>query len=212
MRKFLLIASVAALAIPGLAMAQPGCHAAKENNRAAGTVLGAGAGALLGGAVTGSGYGALAGAVGGGFVGNSVGGNSVRCGSGYYDSNGAWHESRGYYGPPPYAGGYGPAPNDGNYGPAPYAGNYGANTGFTGGGDLYVRENQAQNNIRGAYESGTITRYDADNAYSMLAGIRSTQAHLRSEHGALTGQDWTYLSDRLDRLNYHLSAATGGNY
>src|ERR1700722_8016121 len=98
MRKLLIVAGLIAMTAPGLAMAQPSCHEEKSDNRAVGTVVGAGVGALIGGAI-GKGPGAVAGAVGGGVVGNVAGGNSVHCGdrSGYYDSNGVWHQADGYY-------------------------------------------------------------------------------------------------------------------
>ena len=87
MRKLLLIAGMIAMTAPGLAMAQPSCHQAKEDNRVAGTVSAPGRRAI-GGSI-GRGPGAVAGAVGGGVVGNVAGGNSVHCDqTGYYDLNG----------------------------------------------------------------------------------------------------------------------------
>jgi hypothetical protein len=104
MRKLLLIAGVAALAVPGLASAQPGCREQQHDNRVAGTVLGAVGGALLGGAVAGHGSktaGAVVGGVAGGAVGNAVGGATTSCAdyprTGYYDSSGVWHAGYGYY-------------------------------------------------------------------------------------------------------------------
>ena len=89
MRKLLLIASVAAVAIPGLASAQPGCREQQHDNRVTGTVLGAVGGALLGGAISGHAGGAVIGGVAGGAVGNVAGGASVSCADyhGYYDAD-----------------------------------------------------------------------------------------------------------------------------
>ena len=102
MRKLLLIAGIAAIAVPGLASAQPGCREQQHDNRVTGTVLGAVGGALLGSAVAGHGSktaGAVIGGVAGGAVGNAVGGASTNCDyrTGYYDSGGAWHAANGYY-------------------------------------------------------------------------------------------------------------------
>jgi hypothetical protein len=65
----LLTASLAAL----LAVALTGCS---MSNRDAGTIIGGGAGALAGQALTGSPYGMVAGAVAGGLAGNYIGGKS----------------------------------------------------------------------------------------------------------------------------------------
>src|SRR5260370_39298277 len=103
MRKLVLIAGLAALAIPGLASAQTTCHQEKNNNRVVGTVLGAGIGALIGSGLAGhhnSTGAAVAGGVVGGVAGNAIGGSTVHCDhydNGYYDRDGRWHEASGYY-------------------------------------------------------------------------------------------------------------------
>ncbi len=95
MRKHILVAGFAAAALlPSLAMAQD-CSQQRHNNRVAGTVVGAGLGALLGSAIAGHDDrtgGAIIGGVGGAVAGNAIGSASTDCRAyGYYDSNGVWH-------------------------------------------------------------------------------------------------------------------------
>ncbi len=111
MRKHILVATVAALAlIPSLAAAQSSCEQRAQNRRAVGTVVGAVAGALLGNAVAHGGGrvgGTIIGGVAGAAVGNQVAkGTNPDCHAayGYYDDNNRWHanhvaraEARGYY-------------------------------------------------------------------------------------------------------------------
>jgi hypothetical protein len=109
MRKNLLVAGIAAAALlPSLAFAQQTCEQ-QSNNRVAGTVVGAGLGAIVGSAVAGHGdrgTGAVIGGIGGAVIGNQVAKGSADCthAYGYYDSNGAWHatsvarnQAQGYY-------------------------------------------------------------------------------------------------------------------
>jgi hypothetical protein len=96
MRRHLLAAGIAAAAlIPSFAFAQQTCEE-RHNTRVAGTLAGAGIGALIGSAVAGHddrGTGAVIGAVGGGIIGNQVAKSNADCAHayGYYDSNGRWH-------------------------------------------------------------------------------------------------------------------------
>jgi len=110
MLKPLLLAGLAAAAfIPSLASAQESCQQARHDNRVAGTIVGAGLGALLGNVVSGHGGkpgGTVIGGVGGAFVGNQIAGSGTRCGEnqyGYYDGSGQWmpktSTAYGYYGP-----------------------------------------------------------------------------------------------------------------
>lgn len=109
MRIHLLVAGVAAAAIvPTLALAQQTCEQ-RRSERVAGTVVGAGLGALLGSAIAGKGdrtAGAIVGGLGGGVVGNQVSKGNGDCAKayGFYDNSGAWHASnvargnaQGYY-------------------------------------------------------------------------------------------------------------------
>ena len=99
MRKFTLAAGLAvAVLVPSLALAQSSCEQ-QSGNRAAGTVVGAGLGALVGSAIAGRGNhttGAIVGGVGGAVIGNSIGGSSADCAHayGYYDRDSQWHATR----------------------------------------------------------------------------------------------------------------------
>ena len=99
MRMHILAAGIAAAAlIPSFAFAQQDSCLQAQNNRTAGTVAGAGLGALFGSAVAGKGdrtTGAILGAIGGGIVGNQITKNNADCSRayGYYDNNGLWHAS-----------------------------------------------------------------------------------------------------------------------
>ena len=109
MRKLLLVAGLAAAAlIPSIASAQQTCED-QRGNQVAGTVVGAGIGALLGSAIAGRGShteGAVIGGVGGAVIGNQVSAPSRDCSHayGYYDRNSQWHanavarsDAQGYY-------------------------------------------------------------------------------------------------------------------
>lgn len=195
MRKLLLISGVAALVAPGVASAQPGCYEQKHDSRVAGTIIGAGLGALIGGSVAGHGSktaGALVGAVGGGTVGNIAGGASVNCDNrtGYYDRNGVWHEASGYY------------DRDGRWIPAaPAAGAYERDVAYVGpANDLDGRENWLERRIQAGDASGALGRDDADRAFHKLADIRRHELHLRYDHGGLTADDRADVANMLDQL------------
>jgi|WetSurMetagenome_2_1015567.scaffolds.fasta_scaffold77623_2 hypothetical protein len=109
MRKLFLVAGLAAAAlIPSLASAQQSCEA-QRGNQVAGTIVGAGAGALLGSSIAGRGdhtTGAVIGGVGGAVVGNQLSAPNADCAHayGYYDRNSQWHanavaraDARGYF-------------------------------------------------------------------------------------------------------------------
>jgi hypothetical protein len=104
MRKSLLAAGIAAAALlPTFALAQQSCEQ-QHDNRVAGTVVGAGIGALLGAAIAGrhdTGTGVVVGGLSGAVVGNQLTRPTADCAHayGYYDSNGRWHANgvaRGY--------------------------------------------------------------------------------------------------------------------
>jgi hypothetical protein len=96
MRIQTLVAGVCAAAlIPTAAFAQQTCEQ-RQNNRIAGTVVGAGLGAIAGSAVAGRGdrnEGAVIGGIAGALVGNQIAKGQPDCARayGYYDNNGAWH-------------------------------------------------------------------------------------------------------------------------
>ncbi len=108
MLKSLLLGGLAAAAfIPSLASAQQSCQDARHDNRVAGTIIGAGLGALLGNAVSehgGKPGGTIIGGVGGAVIGNQIAGSGTKCGEnryGYYDTAGHWvprtYTAYGYY-------------------------------------------------------------------------------------------------------------------
>jgi hypothetical protein len=213
MRKLLLIAGVAALTVPGMAMAQPDCRQQQHNNRVAGTVVGAGVGALAGSALAGPhsrGAGAVLGAVGGGALGNIAGGaasaNCAPAQAGYYDDNGVWHASTGYYdangdwveGPPPAP----PA--------APYAGSYGGDVNYQGAMNLRDRENWLEQQIDSGQSRGEISSYDAERDRMRLSSIRDFERRLRVDHDGLTADDRAQLDQRLDNLRGSLDAQRQG--
>lgn len=85
----------AAALIPTFALAQQTCEQ-RQNNRVAGTVVGAGIGAIAGSAVAGRGdrdEGAVIGGIAGALIGNHLAKGQLDCARayGFYDNNGAWH-------------------------------------------------------------------------------------------------------------------------
>jgi hypothetical protein len=99
MRISTLVAGVCAAALlPTVALAQQTCEQ-RQNNRIAGTVVGAGVGALAGSAIAGRGdrtEGSVIGGIAGAILGNQLSKGSPDCNRayGYYDNNGAWHASQ----------------------------------------------------------------------------------------------------------------------
>lgn len=96
MRIQTLVAGVCAAALlPTAALAQQTCEE-RQSQRVAGTVVGAGVGALAGSAVAGRGdrtEGAVIGGLAGALLGNQLSKGRADCARayGYYDNNGAWH-------------------------------------------------------------------------------------------------------------------------
>jgi hypothetical protein len=183
MRTKLLMVGLMAAALPGVALSQPyydsGCVRQNENNRAAGTVLGAIGGALIGGAVAGhgsKGAGAVVGGIGGAVAGNAIAGSQNHpCPAGYY------------YAPPP------PPRGDAGFW-------YGAPSG------LHARYDFMQARIDRSYREGWISRRQADRAYDELSYIRSEDARLRDQdYGRLRPEDRDYLEGRLDALRQRLN-------
>ena len=223
MRKLLLIAGIASLAVPSIALAQPGCREQQHNHRVAGTLAGAGLGALLGGAIAGPGSrgaGAVVGAVGGGVVGNVAGGSSVKCdtSTGYYDADGVWHANDGYYddnGAWHAASGY--YDGDGRWvdgaRPAPSAESYGADVAYVGpSGDLSGREDWMERRIQAGEDRGALSRFEADGDRRRLSSIRNLHGRLRDDHDGLSGDDRADIGSRLDDLNASVNAQWRDGY
>jgi hypothetical protein len=184
MRTKLLVAGfLMAVALPAAALAQPydpGCVQQNRDNRAAGTVVGAIGGALLGGAIGGrhnGGAGAVVGGVTGAVAGNAIAGaNNGPCPSGYY------------YAPPPPPPGYGGG-------------------GFWGGAPTGVHEriDFMQDRINRSYSDGRISRRESGDANRELNFIRSEDQRLRYQDGGrLRPEDRDYLQGRLDNLGQRL--------
>jgi hypothetical protein len=180
MRNKLLIGGfLLAVALPGAALAQPdpGCVRSNEDSRAAGTVLGAVGGALIGGAIAGRhdrGAGVVLGGVTGAVAGNAIAGSrNDPCPEGYYR----------------------PAPTNYREG------------GFWAGAPEGVHEriDFMQDRINTAASRGWISPHEARRAERELAFIRSEDARLRDQDGGhLRPQDRGYLQSRLDSLGQRL--------
>jgi hypothetical protein len=179
MRKLLLIAGVAALAIPSLAAAQTGCLTQQHDARVAGTVAG---GEL-----------------------SAMGGAPFICADydadGYYDADGVWQ------GAAP-TGNYdrdgnwvGAAPPAADVAPPPAAGDYSADIAYTGApGDLALREGWLEQRIHEGDASGALSRGDSEHDFDVLAGIRQFQARKAEEDGGLSGGDKADIMNKLDNL------------
>jgi hypothetical protein len=181
MRSKLIFSALAvAILLPGAALAQPydpGCVQSNQDNRAAGTVIGAIGGALLGGAIAGRhdrGAGVVVGGVTGAVAGNAIAGsNDHPCPPGYV------------YGPPP------PPAEGGFWANAPRG--------------VHERIDFMQTRIDRAASSGRISPREADRANRELAFIRSEDARLHEQDGGpLRPEDRDYLQSRLDSLSQRL--------
>jgi hypothetical protein len=200
MRKLLLIAGVAALAAPSIALAQTGCFQQQHDSRVAGTTVNGGTGGVLTPAVAGSGD------AGGVVIGAAVGAAAASpCGFtkiGYYDDEGVYHagpggnyDSDGNWvdaaSPPPPA-----API-----PPPDASDYGSDVAFTGAPeDLRGREAWIEQRIHEGDSSGAVSRGDAEHDFDVLAGIRQFQARRAGDEGGLSPEDRADVMNKLDNL------------
>jgi hypothetical protein len=183
--KTLIAGLMIAVTLPVAALAQPydpGCVQSNQDSRAAGTVLGAIGGALIGGAVAGRhdrGAGVVIGGVGGAVAGNAIAGSTNHpCPSGYY------------YAPPPGGPGYGPPPG-----------------GFWDGAPrgIHQRIDFMQDRINRADSNGSLSPREYDQVTQELSFIRSEDARLRDQDGGHLRQvDRDYLQGRLDSLSQRL--------
>jgi hypothetical protein len=176
--KLLAVGLMLATALPGAALAQPydpGCVRSNQDSRAAGTVLGAIGGAVLGGALAGRhdrGAGVVLGGVGGAVAGNAIAGaRNDPCPTGYYRP------------PPPRGGGFWE----------------GAPAG------VHERIDFMQDRINRSAERGWISGHEARRANRELNFIRSEDSRLRYQDGGhLRPEDRGYLQSRLDALGQRL--------
>ena len=185
MRHILLATSLAAaFVVPTLAEAQTRCQQQQADNRAAGTVIGAVGGALLGSAIAGRGdrtAGAVVGGVGGAIVGNSIAASNGRCPDGYV----VVQDSA--YGPPP------PPPPRGGY---PYTG--AAPTIES----LHMQEDTLRRRIDNARDRGRLDRVQAGRLSDQLHRIEDREHDLRDRHaGRLTDDDRFDLQSELAGLS-----------
>ncbi len=208
MRTKLLIAGfMMAVALPATALAQPydsGCVQQNRDNRAAGTVVGAIGGALIGGAIGGrhnAGAGAVIGGVTGAVAGNAIAGsNNHPCPSGYY------------YAPPPVQDG---RYNDGRYNDGRYDRPTGDDGRFWAGAPTGVHEriDFMQTRINDSASRGSVSRHEISDANRELNFIRSEDQRLRYQSGGhLRQEDRDYLQGRLDSLGQRLHWAQHNGY
>ncbi len=216
MRKHLMLLSLAAVTlVPSLAFAQQTCEE-RRNNRVAGTVVGAGIGAIIGSAVAGRGdrnEGAVIGAIGGGVIGNQAtkGDGDCREAYGYYDNGGSWHsnpvardQARGYYdrngnwvvGQP--SGRW-----DNDRWVAPNAQGYGYNASY--GGNDYPRDVRGRlswldERVQRGQRDGSLSRREATRAMRDLDQVRADERRMRGRNGRLRASDESYLQSRLDTI------------
>jgi uncharacterized protein YcfJ len=204
MRKNLLLAGFAAAAlIPTLAMAQETCEQ-RSANRAAGTVVGAIGGALLGNAVSGHG-GKTGGTIIGGVAGAAVGNNLARgpkdCqhAYGYYDNDNRWHDNGvdrsvayGYY---DRSGVW----VDGQ----PSVSGYSADASYTSRArsmDVDTRMSRIEERIENGRRDGSLSRRESKRAMNTLNDIRREE-QMRLRDGRLGERDQAALQTRLDSLS-----------
>jgi hypothetical protein len=214
MRKHLLAAGIAVALIPSLAMAQETCEQ-RSANRAAGTILGAIGGALLGNAVASHG-GKTGGTIIGGVAGAAVGSNVAKgphdCvhAYGYYDNDGRWHDNHtdravayGYYdrqgvwidGPPPGVAGYA---SDAAY------------VSRNNTADLDTRIARIDERIQRGRDDHSLSGREAHDAERTLNDIRREERDRRGD-GVLSDHDRNAIEARLDRLSNQIHMDRNGD-
>ena len=204
MRKHYLAAGSAAVALlPSLALAQETCEQ-RSSNRAAGTILGALGGALVGNAVASHG-GKTGGTIIGGVAGAAIGSNLAKgphdCvhAYGYYDNDGRWHDNHtdravanGYY------------DRNGVWidgAPVGVEG-YAADTAYTSRVNTMTideRIDRMRNRINDDRADNRISRRDARRALNTLDDIKREE-YRRGRDGRLSDRDESMLQARLDTL------------
>lgn len=201
MRKLILAATLAAItAAPAISHAATRCERQQQNNQAAGTVVGAGVGALLGNAVAGRGNrtaGTVIGGIGGAVVGNQLAKPGQPCPDGYY----AYDDAA----PPPPAPtpAYAPAPA---YGPAPYAGGYDRERFWAGAPErLDDRIAFLEDRVRRGRDDGSLTRGEAARVMDRISDVRRQEYQLtRRDGGRLNRADRDYLRSQLEDVSQQI--------
>ena len=208
MRQRLILAGLlAAAALPTFAHAQSydaACRKSHSDDRAAGTVIGAIGGALLGSAVAGHhdrGTGAVVGGLGGAVVGNQIARSGEHhCPPGYdyvEPAPAAYAPPPPAYGPPPPPA-YGPPPPPGAYGPPPPPGSFWYGASY----DVRQRIDFLQDRINRSNADGFLSPRE----YRKLGGdLNTVRRQARSmtyrDGGQLSPPDRDYLLHRLDDLS-----------
>jgi hypothetical protein len=203
MRKHILAGLAAVALIPSMAMAQESCEQ-RSSNRAAGTILGAIGGALIGNAVASHG-GKTGGTIIGGVAGAAVGSNLAKgphdCvhAYGYYDNDGRWHDNHtdravayGYYDRSGVWVDGAPVGVDG----------YAADTAYTSRVNTMSiddRIDRMRNRINDDRADNRISRRDARMAMNTLSDIKREESDRRRD-GRLSDRDESALQARLDTL------------
>ncbi len=221
MNKKFIVAGVLAAVLPSAALAQPpdpACVQSNQNSKVAGTVLGAGAGALLGSVLAGRhsrGEGAVLGAVGGGVAGNVITGQrNDPCPPGYY-----YPQQQPGYGPPPPNNGYG----QGGYGQPGYQQQGYSQPGYgqpPGGGgfwqgaptDVRQRIDFLQQRVDRLSSSGRITPDAAQRAYTRLRQVRHYARTNYQRYGQLTPDQQGYVQSQLDYVGRSLHWEANNGY
>jgi len=190
MRKYLLAAGFAAvIALPAVSQAQTAYCQRDSGNRAAGTVLGGVAGALLGSAIAGNSSnteGTIIGGVAGAIAGNQIAKSGNRCPQGYYeapttapiytDDYGSYYDSRGSF------------DRDRFWAGAP--------------ANVYERIAFLDQRVRRGIDSGTITRREADRAFADIAQVRREADRMRRDrYGRYNVRDEARIQRRLDGIS-----------
>jgi len=205
MRKHLLAAGFAAVAlIPSLAMAQETCEQ-RSANRTTGTVLGVIGGALLGNALAshgGKAGGAVIGGVAGGVVGSNLAKGPHDCvhAYGYYDNDGVWHDNHA-----DRAVAYGYYDRRGVWIDGPPVGveGYAADAAYTSRAntlDVSTRIDRIRDRIDRDQDQGVLSHRDARMALNTLDDIKREESDRRRD-GRLTDRDEAALQARLDTLS-----------
>jgi hypothetical protein len=183
MRRLLLMMSMAAVAIPAMAAAQPGCVPSAAQGGTAATTIPC------------SGY----------YDGDGV----YRQGGGHYDADGAWHGANGHY---DADGGWVATPavnTPATSATTPQsAADFGVEAAYVGGAphDVAGREQWLEALIRRGEAGGALRHIDAGHDLGRLESIRGVEARYSERHGGLTDQDRSDVGARLDDLGASVTA------
>jgi uncharacterized protein YcfJ len=215
--RFLATGFVVATLIPSFAFAQQTCEE-RRTNRVAGTVVGAGVGALLGSAIAGRGdrgTGAVIGGVGGAVIGNQVAKGNGDCAHayGYYDNNGNWrandvsrNDAQGYY---DRSGNWISGAPEGRWDQngrwaASSANGYGYNASYAttdAPRDVDQRLSWLYERVRQGRGDGSLSRREGDRALRDLDQIQREVRQRRHRDGRLDDRDQAYIQSRLDTVS-----------